>query len=158
MSPKSFSFNPVLERDLVTQQGEPNFLPIRATIGRKLASQISSHSNEGQLHDSRMLWRILGLWLSVSDGKPGTICSWQPVDRVTHPVRYQTIIGVWVRHLSCQPSSGLTRLYIFDSISDIFSHPFSQRVLNEPCVLSWEKGIMEGKWRGTTQAALLPWL
>lgn len=34
MSPKSFSFNPVLERARVTQQGEPNFLPIVALMIR----------------------------------------------------------------------------------------------------------------------------
>lgn len=106
-----------------------------------------------------MAWRIPGLRLLLSDGRPGTFCSWQQVDCVTLPVHYQTINIVGVRCLSYQLASGLTKHYVFDSISDIFSSPIFPALLshNGPkwgLFLRWEKGTMVGRWRGATHFRL----
>lgn len=125
MSPESSSFDPVLERALVTQQGEPHLLPIVALMMR-LAPTATN--------DNYMTVERRGIsWVCdchLSDGSPGTICCWQQVDRLTLQVRYRTITGVWLRCLSGQLASGLTKHNVFNSISNIFSCPLFPALLS----------------------------
>lgn len=120
--------------------------------------QISSHSNQGQLHDSRMPW-CLGL--SLSDGRLGS----SAVGNKSTASHFQPDIrplpafgsGAYLASL-LQTWQNVTYSIKFQiSFLTLFSQLISlTMVLNEPCFLSWEKGTMEGTSRGTTQA--LPWL
>lgn len=102
------------------------------------------------------------LHLSLSDGRPGTICSCRP-HLTSCP---QIIIGVWVRRLPRQLASGLTRHYRFDFrssrsflalISQLF---FLTMVLNKPCFfsLSWEKGGERNGREVKRHHTGLPWV
>lgn len=121
MSPESSSFDPVLERALVTQQGEPNFLPIVALMIR--LAPTATKDNYMTVECRGVSWICDCHWVMAGLG---------PSELATSRPRH-TSSPIWNHYQRLGPVLILPacfRLDVFDSISDFFSHPLFPALLS----------------------------